>query len=291
MTVDRRQCENNDSYCNNVTHLHLERHEHEGGKFSCEESIVSVRDVSFAYGTETVLEDISFCVPNKCLVGIIGPNGGGKTTLLKLILGLLEPRKGTVEVFGCPASRLNGLRTQIGYVPQRFDLDWRFPASVWDIVISGCFPQLSMFQAVSRERKQRARNLMELVGVDAFVDRPIGQLSGGQQQRAFIARALVADPKLLVVDEPINGVDTAGQIQFFELIQKLRAELKLTIMMVSHDIGQLLRYSDYLACLNKRLHWHQGGTRLDIKMIEEVYGCELRAYLQDVSSKENQDKK
>jgi zinc transport system ATP-binding protein len=248
--------------------------------------VVSVREVSFAYGTDRVLENISFCVPDKCLVGVIGPNGGGKTTLMKLILGLLKPQTGQIEVFGHSVAKLNSLRAQIGYVPQRLDLDWRFPATVWDVVISGCYSKVPLFHRISGERKARARHLMGLVGVEEFADRPIGQLSGGQQQRVFIARALAADPKLLVVDEPTSGVDTAGQIQFFDLIQKLRNELKLTIIMVSHNIGQLIHYSDYLACLNKRLHWHDSSEGVNVKLIEQVYGCELKSYLEGRAKKE-----
>jgi zinc transport system ATP-binding protein len=270
--------------CSDIRHL---GHEPKvAGGAICEKAIVSVRNVSFAYGTDRVLENISFCVPDKCLVGVIGPNGGGKTTLMKLILGLLPLHIGEINVFGQPVGRLKGLRNQIGYVPQRLDLDWRFPATVWDVVISGCFSKIPPFHRISSERKARARHLMNLVGVDEFSDRPIGQLSGGQQQRVFIARALVSDPKLLVVDEPTSGVDTAGQIQFFELIQKLRNELKLTMIMVSHNIGQLIHYSDYLACLNKHLHWHDSAEGVNVQLIEQVYGCELKSYLEGRAKEE-----
>ncbi|NLE29290.1 MAG: ABC transporter ATP-binding protein [Phycisphaerae bacterium] len=267
--------------CDMTTHLHLghQKSESDSTMCGCEDAVVCVRDVCFSYGTDPVLEKISFCVPDQTLIGVIGPNGGGKSTLMKLILGLLKPQKGQIEVFGTPATKLGRLRSFIGYVPQRFDLDWRFPATVWDIVISGCFTKVSPFQRISGERKARARHLMAMTGVDQFIDRPIGQLSGGQQQRVFIARALVSDPKLLVLDEPTSGVDTAGQVQFFELIQTLRNELKLTMIMVSHNIGQLIHYSDYLACLNRTLHWHESSKGLDVHLIEQVYGCELREYL------------
>jgi len=254
--------------------------------WECADAVVCVHDLSFAYGSDRVLENISFCVPRECLVGIIGPNGGGKTTLLKLVLGLLEPQDGRVEVFGRSASKLGVLRARIGYVPQRFNLDWRFPATVWDIVISGCFSQVPLLAATPPERKQRARELMVLTGIDGLADRPIGKLSGGQQQRVFIARALVADPELLIVDEPTSGIDAAGQVQFFDLIQKLRSDLKLTILMVSHHIGQLAGHADYLACLNKTLHWHDSSQGINIKMIEEVYGCELHSYLKGLADEE-----
>jgi zinc transport system ATP-binding protein len=281
------ECCGND--CNHplVTHIKLQPDgTREPSQYECTDAVVCVRDVSFAYGTDRVLENISFCVPRECLVGIIGPNGGGKTTLLKLILGLLPPQQGHIEVFGRPATRLDGMRTWIGYVPQRFDLDWRFPATVWDIVISGCYGRTALLQAIPSDRRKRARDIMGLVGIQTLSDRPIGQLSGGQQQRVFIARAIVSDPKLLVVDEPTSGIDTAGQVQFFDLIQKLRSELKLTILMVSHHIGQLARYANYLACLNRRLHWHDSSQGLNIKMIEEVYGCELHRYLQGLNLNE-----
>ncbi|MFA5866032.1 MAG: ABC transporter ATP-binding protein [Phycisphaerae bacterium] len=261
-----------------TTHTHLSPSGKEN-QYECTDAVVSVRNVSFSYGTDLVLENISFCVPKECLVGIIGPNGGGKTTLLKLVLGLLAPQGGQIDVFGRPTRELNSLRSWIGYVPQRLDLDWKFPATVWDIVISGCFGRRTVFQSIPPERKKRVRDIMAMTGISGLSDRPIGKLSGGQQQRVFITRAVVSDPKLLVVDEPTSGIDTAGQAQFFDLIQKLRAELKLTVLMVSHHIGQLAHYSNYLACLNKQLHWHDSSLGIDIKMIEEVYGCELHTYL------------
>jgi len=270
-----------------VTHIKLRSGGgSEPGHFECEDAIVCVRDVSFAYASENVLEKISFCVPTECMVGVIGPNGGGKTTLLKLILGLLKLQHGQIEIFGRPIDQLNGLKASIGYVPQRFDIDWRFPATVWDIVLSGCYSGTSFFKTITPERKKRVRDIMSMTGTDTVADRPIGQLSGGQQQRAFIARALVADPRLLVVDEPTSGIDTAGQIQFFDLIEKLRHELKLTVLMVSHHIGQLAHHADYLACLNRRLHWHDTSHGVDIKIIEEVYGCELQSYLKRITDEE-----
>ncbi len=274
-----------ESCCDNTGHprvTHIKLHSgggREPGSFECADAVVCVRDLSFAYTSERVLEDISFCIPNECLVGVIGPNGGGKTTLLKLILGLLPLQHGQIEVFGRPVGHLGDRKTWIGYVPQRFDLDWRFPATVWDIVMSGYSVGTNLFKILPAERKTRVRDIMRMTGTDTFADRPIGQLSGGQQQRVFIARALVSDPRLLVVDEPTNGIDTAGQIQFFELIQRLRKELKLTVLMVSHHIGQLTQNSDYLACLNRKLHWHDSSRGVSVKMIEEVYGCELQSYL------------
>lgn len=245
----------------------------------CNKGIVCARDVSFAYGAETVLDNITLCVPQECMVGVIGPNGGGKTTLLKLILGLLKPQSGAMDVFGRPAAKLGRLRSHIGYVPQRLGLDPNFPASAKDIALSGCFGQLGMFERLPAHRRDRTAELMELTGMTEYADRPIGELSFGQQQRVFITRALVADPKLLIVDEPISGVDTAGQIRFFELIQSLRKELKLTVIMVSHNVDQLIEHADFLACLNKTLHWHDTDTKLDIRVLEEIFGCELHAHV------------
>jgi len=251
----------------------------DAGECTCPDAVVCLRNVSFAYRSEPVLEHITFCVPRECLVGLIGPNGGGKTTLLKIILGLLEPQSGEAEVFGGPAGQLGTSRGQIGYVPQRLAIASHFPASVRDVVVSGCFGQLGPLGRVPKRRKDRTEELMELTGVKEYADRPIGELSGGEQQRVFIARALVADPMLLIVDEPISGVDTAGQVQFFELVNTLREEFKLTIIMVSHNIGQLVNHADYLGCLNKTMHWHNPKEGVDIDLIEQVYGCELRAHL------------
>jgi zinc transport system ATP-binding protein len=196
-----------------------------------------------------------------------------------LILGLLEPTSGQLDVLGRRATRLARLRSQIGYVPQRLGIDMNFPASVKDVIISGCYGQLAMFQRLPAKRKARVGELMDLTGVSVYADQPIGDLSVGQQQRVFITRALVADPQLLIVDEPTSGVDIAGQARFFELIGSLRKEFALTVIMVSHNIDQLAKHADYLVCLNRTLHWHDTKRPLDLHMIEEVYGCELRAHI------------
>lgn len=247
---------------------------------TCERGVVCLKDVSFRRGDKLVLEEITFCIDEGIFLGVIGPNGGGKTTLLKLILGVLPIQQGTIEVFGQPPGAED--RTLIGYVPQRHEIDQNFPVTSLDVVLMGATAKAGLLRRVPRETRKQARELLERVGVGDLWNRPIGRMSGGQQQRTFIARALISGPRLLILDEPTMGIDSAGQQQFLQFVRALQQELRLTVIMVSHDVGQLAFYSDQIACLNKRLHWHDRAALLDEQVIRHVYACELDAYRERV---------
>ncbi len=240
-----------------------------------------MKHLTFRRGEQLILDDITFCIDQGVFLGIIGPNGGGKTTLLKLILGLLPVQEGRVEVFGHPPKEA---RRVIGYVPQKHEIDRNFPVTAADVVMMGASAGAGLFRRVPAEVKGRARELLERVGVGDLADRPIGRMSGGQQQRTFIARALIAEPRLLVLDEPTTGLDSGGQQHLLHLIKGLKDDLGLTVVMVSHDVGQLAHYADQMACLNRRLHWHDRSALLTEAVLHGVYApaCEMDAYKERV---------
>lgn len=244
----------------------------------CTEPLVKVDRVWFAYDGTPVLEDLSFCANERVFIGIIGPNGGGKTTLMKLIMGELRPDRGRIEVFGYSPQRLGRLRHLIGYVPQRQEVDWTFPASVRQVVTMGGYAKAGLLRPVDRATRGRVAELLDLMGMADQADSRIGSLSVGQQQRVFIARALVSEPKLLILDEPTVGVDSAGQQAFFELLLDLKRRFALTVLMVSHDIGQMEHYADQVACMARTVHFHDKAELLSQGVLEEVYACELDAF-------------
>lgn len=251
---------------------------------ACEDGVVCLKNVTFRRGDKVVLENLTFCIDEGVFLGVIGPNGGGKTTLLQLILGTLPMQDGSIEVFGKSPGNLGNSRSLIGYVPQKHEIDKNFPATAVDVVLMGATAKLGLFKRVPADTRKRAAELLDLVGVGDLSKQPIGRMSGGQQQRTFIARALINDPRLLILDEPTVGIDSAGQKQFLEFARKLKDEMNLTVVMVSHDVGQLSYYADQMACLNKRLHWHDRAQYLNEQIVRDTYACELDAYKERLRS-------
>jgi zinc transport system ATP-binding protein len=250
-------------------------------------NVIEMRDVSFAYNRgKLVLEHVAFKVPEGIFLGLIGPNGGGKSTLLKLVLGLLQPLQGEVLVLGRPAAALGPVRRRLGYVPQETGVAKHFPATVLDVALLGTYAGMGWFQRPGAKEKIAALEALNQVGLGGLEDCPAGNLSGGQQQRLSIARALVAQPSLLILDEPTSGLDTGGQSQFFTLLEHLRQHYKLTVLMVSHDVTALSHYADQLACLNHTLHWHDRSELISEAVLSKVYSCELDAFF--ISHKEHQ---
>jgi zinc transport system ATP-binding protein len=237
--------------------------------------VVDIRDLWVSVNHEEILQGIDLQIREGTFLGLIGPNGGGKTTLLRTILGLVEPDRGQVRVFDLPPGNA-GNRGRIGYLPQRAYADLSFPVSVFDVVLMGRYSHIGLWRRVSAEDRRQALEKLEAVGMGRFKDRPIGHLSGGEQQRAFIARALASEPSLLLLDEPTSGVDTAAQESFYRLLGRLKRDLSLTIVLVSHDIGVIPSHTDEIACLNHKLHLHgKCPDVLDAKALSKVYGCEV----------------
>ncbi|MGW8193212.1 MAG: metal ABC transporter ATP-binding protein [Desulforhopalus sp.] len=232
--------------------------------------IVEISNLFFHYSGQEVLHDINLVVSRGDFVSIIGPNGGGKTTLVKLILGLLSPTRGTVRVSGMPPG-VNG--TVVGYVPQYINHNLNFPASVMDVVLMGKYnPRKRLFFRNTHRDRRDAMEALEKLGMVGQAGRKITTLSGGQRQRVLIARALVTDPELLVLDEPTASLDTKGQTDLFELLKELNREL--TVLVVSHDLLVISAYTKSIACVNKRLHYHQAvGTTGEL--MEAYYSCSV----------------
>jgi zinc transport system ATP-binding protein len=217
--------------------------------------LVVLRGVSFSYDGFPVLTDIDLAIKEGDFLAIIGPNGSGKTTLVKIILGLLPPSAGSVELLGAPPGEL-GERSRIGYVPQKAtNIDPYFPASVEEVVGMALLAGRPRV-APGRDGRGRIRKALEAVGMAEFGRWPIGRLSGGQQQRVFIARALVTSPRILFLDEPTTGVDAETQTSFYDMLDRLNRQEKLTIVLITHDIGIVNKHVTSVACLNERLAYH-----------------------------------
>lgn len=229
--------------------------------------IACLQNVWVHYGDVVALENVDLCLHSGDFVSIIGPNGGGKTSLLKLLLGLVKPTRGTVEVLGKPPEQA---RQEVGYVPQQITIDKYFPISVWDAVLMGRLGHLPLFKKYSAEDREMATEALQKVKLYDLKDRPIGNLSGGQQQRVLIARALVTNPKLLLLDEPTASVDAEIKRDIYELLVELNTQM--TVVMVSHDIGVVSSYTKTIACLNQTLVYHD-EKKVTPEMLATTYQC------------------
>jgi zinc transport system ATP-binding protein len=208
------------------------------------EPIIELENVSFSYGGEPVLKNINLQIEQGEYIGVIGPNGGGKTSFVKLLLGLLNTQTGTVRLWGANASHFSE-RRRIGYVPQRVgSSDFRLPITVEEVVHFGA------------KSKDDAAAAMRRIGIIDLAQRPLAELSGGQQQKVFIAKALASSPEVLILDEPTAGVDVKSQDDFYQLIARLNSEDGLTIIMVSHDIDVVVNEVSKLVCINEELVYH-----------------------------------
>ena len=239
------------------------------------------KHVSFQYGSEPVIEDVTLSVGKGEFVAVLGPNGSGKTTLLKLALGMVKPASGTVTLFGEP---INGARPgrRVGYVPQKVDaMDARFPATVEEIVAQGLYRGFDPL-AIWRRNSQAAVQALETVGMADLRRRRMSSLSPGQQQRTLIARALAREPELLVLDEPVAGVDAAGQEQLYAMVRRLNGERGITILLVSHDIGAVMREAQTVACINRSLVFHGPPHRLTQEELSTLYGFPTDVLLHDL---------
>jgi zinc transport system ATP-binding protein len=227
------------------------------------EPIIEIRNLWFAYNGQTTLREVNLELYRGDFVAVIGPNGGGKTTLLKLMLGLLKPQAGTIRIFGRPPHEAS---RRIGYVPQDVHINRNFPVTALDVVSMGLIN-------TPRTGGPGDRRLAALAALDQMemaddAERRIGALSGGQRQRVFIARALVSQPRLLLLDEPTASIDSKGQADFYRILRSLNQSI--SILVVSHDLMAISSYIKSVACVNKSLHYHH-QAEITAEMLEAMY--------------------
>lgn len=225
-------------------------------------SLLEIKSLRFGYGETTVLEDVNLEVKEGDFVGMIGPNGGGKSTLIKLIMGLLQPWEGSIR---------KKREMNIGYLPQYHQFDNKFPISVQEVIASGLLKKRRATFRIGKQERLLVDQVLERVGLTGLTHRPVGELSGGQMQRVFIGRSLISDPDLLILDEPGTYVDNRFESKLYSLLHDLNQEA--SIILVSHDVGQIVGYVKTIACVNGTVHYHPSN-----KISNEIlasYNCPI----------------
>lgn len=233
------------------------------------DKLIEIENVTAAYGNKIVLRDVSLTVWKDDFLGIIGPNGGGKTTLLKVILGLLAPVSGSIRFFE-DGKEVPSLR--IGYLPQLNHIDKKFPISVQEVIASGLAAEKPAFRPFNTKQKERMEEVINQMGLVELKDRAIGELSGGQLQRVLLGRSIVSRPQVLILDEPNSYVDKRFESRFYQLLEEINKES--AIILVSHDIGTVLAMVKNIACVNETLHYHP-GTDVSEEWLGEKYACPI----------------
>lgn len=227
-------------------------------------TLITLKNITAGYDNQTVLQNVSLTISEGDFIGIIGPNGGGKTTLLKIILGLLKPFSGEI-IYSVSRQNL------FGYLPQNNRFDQRFPINVTEVVLSGLMSEKGLYKSYTRQERQRAWELLEAYGMGNYKKSPIGDLSGGQMQRVFLCRAIIANPRILILDEPTTYVDSHFEKEFYTILEELHKTL--SIVMVSHDLGTICSYVKTIACVNRGLHYHQSNLITPEQL--QAYNCPI----------------
>ncbi|WP_096153372.1 MULTISPECIES: metal ABC transporter ATP-binding protein [Bacillus] len=248
------------------------------------EAVLKIEHVTFKYEQQNVIEDINLTIPKGAFLGLVGPNGSGKSTLLKCVLGLLRPQKGTIQLFGKDVRKFKEWN-KVGFVSQKANsFNTGFPATVFEVVSTGLVSKVGLFKFFNKENKNKVLDAIKSVGMEDFIHQNIGELSGGQQQRIFIARALVSEPELLILDEPTVGVDSKNVQNFYQMLEHLNKNLNITLILVTHDVGTITDKVTHVACINKNLHFH-GVTKefeeLRTKDLSQFYGHDLHVLSHD----------
>ncbi len=234
-----------------------------------EEKLIELRNVDAGYNGKIILRQINFEVFRYDFIGIIGPNGGGKTTLLKVILGLIPAMNGSVNYY-FPEN--NGTRnTKIGYLPQFSEVDKKFPISVLEVTLSGLMSTKKLLTGYSGKEKKMAIKLLNDIGMENEMDTQIGELSGGQIQRTFLARAIISSPDVLILDEPSTYVDNRFEYELYDMLIEMNK--KMAILLVSHDVGTISSYIKTIACVNGTLHYHNSNIISSEQL--QIYNCPI----------------
>ncbi|MGM0566329.1 MAG: metal ABC transporter ATP-binding protein [Bacteroidota bacterium] len=227
-----------------------------------EKPLIELQNVTAGYNGEPVLKDVNLKIYPNDFIGVIGPNGGGKTTLIKVILQLIKPMKGKV------VRNTSG----IGYLPQLNDIDRQFPITAEDVILSGKANRKRLFLHKSRKDKKEALELLKKMGAGHLLKKSIGELSGGQMQRVFLCRALISNPQILILDEPNTYVDNKFEGELYEMLREYNKTM--SIIMVSHDIGMISPYVKTIACVNEYLHYHRSNVITEKQL--ESYNCPIQ---------------
>ena len=244
-------------------------------------SVLEWERVSFSYGSIAAVEDVSLCVHFGELAAILGPNGSGKSTLIKLALGLLKPDSGRIRLFGSDVATFRDWN-RVGYMPQVVAGAWRdFPATVSEVVANGAESGPSLFGLFRRSERKEVLEALDIAGMTAFRSRRVSELSVGQQQRVLLARALVRNPELLVLDEPAAGVDVSGEEQLYAVLRNINRDRGLAIVIVSHDIGAMLREANTIACMDRKLVLHGDPHDLTLDELSTLYGVPVDVLVHD----------
>ncbi|CAH1210166.1 Vitamin B12 import ATP-binding protein BtuD [Paenibacillus plantiphilus] len=232
----------------------------------CHQNVIELSNISFSYQQKPVLENVQFALRERDFVGLIGSNGAGKTTLLRIIVGLLKPDSGTVNLFGQPIGQFRDWN-RIGYVPQKNAFNPLFPATVREVVMSGLYSRNKLFRRVTKADGIKCDEALHAMNIEDLAGKRIGQLSGGQQQRAFLARAMINNPALLILDEPTVGIDAETQQDFFHLIKHMHQHHNITFLMVSHDLDMIRSY------LGEEPKGQSGKLKFYVKHSHEIEDC------------------
>ncbi|MFC0523823.1 metal ABC transporter ATP-binding protein [Pontibacillus salicampi] len=242
------------------------------------DSILTIRDLSYAYQEKRVLENIDFTIEKGSFVGLVGPNGSGKTTLIKIILSLLPYKQGSIHLFGTPIEKFKNW-DKIGFVSQKANsFNSGFPATVYEVVSMGLTSKVGYLRFFKKQHEHKIKEAIDLVDMSAYMHQNVGDLSGGQQQRVFIARALVSEPEFLILDEPTVGVDSENVQRFYEMLAELNYNKGITLLLVTHDTGTMTSYATDIACLNKHIHFHgdtESFNQLNDHDFSHIYGHEV----------------
>ena len=242
--------------------------------------IVEVKELTVSYEGFIALENITFSVEKPAFIGIVGPNGAGKSTLLKSLLGIVKPLKGSIRVLGMdPVKEPYRVRKQIGYLPQRDFIDRDIPIKVKDVILLGLLAKRTPPRVVTARDLERVREALKLVDLEGMMDKRFDELSGGQQQRVLLARALISEPKLLLLDEPLAATDVRSRVVILNVLRNLVDKKGITVIMVTHDINIAMEYCDYVALLNRKLiAYGKVSEVLTPENLLEAYGLGARVY-------------
>ena len=241
-------------------------------------SLIEISQLDFAFGERLVLKHVNLTIEAGSTLGLIGPNGGGKTTLLRLLLGLKKPTRGKILVDGLTPQQATRRAGVIGYLPQRTHIAEKFPINVRQCVQMGLVGKTGMLRGFAKTDLNFVESLLERIELKDLAGAAIGELSGGQQQRVFIAQAVAARPKILMLDEPTTGIDHIGQQRFIEFVDGLKKELGLTVIFSSHDLRVVRSLSDRVACLNVTLHYHDIAEHMPADLLYKMFACDLEAF-------------